>query len=288
MKIGIVSINKKRTIAVKADSGIVPLEVFLDMLKIDSPGSVLLDDETVSEINAILQKKELYKDFIIEEDSVNYYPPIEKPGKIIGIGINYRKHAAETGMAIPKEPILFSKFNNAIAANGQEIRIPNVTKELDYEGELAIVIGKSARNVEKDEAFAYVFGYTIANDVTARDLQFMTGQWLLGKTLDGFAPIGPYITTRSDIPNPNNLTIKTYVNGEIRQDSNTSDMIFKCDELISYISNFFTLEPGDIILTGTPSGVIYGMPKDKQVWLKHNDEVRIEIENIGTLANKFQ
>lgn len=162
--------------------------------------------------------------------------------------------------------------------------MPESAEKFDYEAELVIIIGKEARNVSKEEALSYVFGYTIGNDFSARDLQMRTGQWLLGKTCDGFAPIGPYITTADEI-NPNNLKVQCKVNNEIRQSANTRDMIFDCATIISYVSKHMTLKPGDIIFTGTPSGVILGYPEDKQSWLKSGDEIKINIENLGTLVN---
>ncbi|MDQ0199161.1 2-keto-4-pentenoate hydratase/2-oxohepta-3-ene-1,7-dioic acid hydratase in catechol pathway [Neobacillus ginsengisoli] len=202
--------------------------------------------------------------------------------------MNYKKHAVECNMPFPPAPILFSKFNNSITAHGKEITLPSVSSQVDYEAELAIVIGKEAKNVKKEEALSVVYGYCVANDVSARDLQSKSAQWLLGKTCDGFCPIGPYLVSKDEIENPNNLNIVSYVNGEIRQDSNTADMIFNCEELISYISEHFTLQPGDIILTGTPEGVILGLPEERRVWLKECDEVSVKIDKLGNLINTFK
>lgn len=222
------------------------------------------------------------------EESLNFGPCIQEPQKIICIGLNYKKHAVECNMPFPLAPILFSKFNNSITAHGKEITLPSVSSQVDYEAELAIVIGKEAKNVKKEEALSVVYGYCVANDVSARDLQSKSAQWLLGKTCDGFCPIGPYLVSKDEIENPNNLNIVSYVNGEIRQDSNTADMIFNCEELISYISEHFTLQPGDIILTGTPEGVILGLPEERRVWLKECDEVSVKIDKLGNLINTFK
>jgi 2-keto-4-pentenoate hydratase/2-oxohepta-3-ene-1,7-dioic acid hydratase in catechol pathway len=162
-----------------------------------------------------------------------------------------------------------------------------VSSQVDYEVELVIVIGKQAKYVSKENALSYVFGYCNVNDISARDLQMRTQQWLLGKTCDKFSPLGPYLVTADEVGNPNQLEMKCIVNGEVRQNSNTSDMIFYCDELVSYISQHMTLVPGDIILTGTPQGVVIGYPEDKRVYLKHGDVVTIEIEKLGTLTNRM-
>lgn len=226
-----------------------------------------------------------HSNLLLDENGLTFGPAVTQPGKILCIGLNYRKHAEETGSAIPQTPILFSKFNNALAGHQEEVPLPVVSQQVDYEAELAIVIGRTARNVSKEEALDYVFGYCCANDLSARDLQFRTQQWLLGKTCDKFAPVGPYIVTADEVQEPNALSISCYVNGAVRQSSNTSDMIFHCHEIISYASQHMTLEPGDIILTGTPEGVVLGYPPEKQVYLQAGDVVTVEIEKLGSLTN---
>ncbi|BBI34249.1 fumarylacetoacetate hydrolase family protein [Cohnella abietis] len=223
----------------------------------------------------------------LEEESLKLGPCVTHPNKIICVGLNYRKHAKETNMAIPEYPILFNKFNNTLSADGDEIELPRVTEKVDYEAELVIVIGKNAKYVTKEAALSHVYGYCNVNDLSARDLQMRTQQWLLGKTCDGFSPLGPYLVTADEVGDPNNLEIKSFVNGEVRQNSNTSDMIFACDEIVSYISQHFTLTPGDIILTGTPEGVVMGYPPEKQVYLQAGDLVTIEIEKLGSLTNRM-
>jgi 2-keto-4-pentenoate hydratase/2-oxohepta-3-ene-1,7-dioic acid hydratase in catechol pathway len=223
-----------------------------------------------------------------EEGSVRFGPCVPNPGKIICVGLNYRKHAEESNLPVPEYPVLFNKFKNSVAAHGDVIQLPLYSNEVDYEAELVIVIGKQAKHIAKEKALEYVFGYCNANDLSARDLQTRTSQWMLGKTIDGFSPLGPYLVTSDEVGDPNNLSIRSIVNGEVRQNSNTADMIFHCDEIVSYISQYMTLEPGDIILTGTPEGVILGYPKEKQIWLKEGDEVTIEIEKLGRLTNRFQ
>ena len=215
-----------------------------------------------------------------------FAPPILQPGKILCIGLNYADHSEETHMQLPAAPTIFSKFSNALAAHNQAIPLPKTASQYDYEAELVIVIGKKTHNVKTENAIASVFGYTIGNDLSARDLQTRTSQWLLGKTLDKFAPIGPYLVPANEV-DPANLRIQSYVNGQLRQDSNTSKMIFDCAYIISYISQYMTLHPGDIIFTGTPAGVILGYPPEKQIWLKAGDKVTVRIEKLGELTNQL-
>jgi 2-keto-4-pentenoate hydratase/2-oxohepta-3-ene-1,7-dioic acid hydratase in catechol pathway len=237
-------------------------------------------------VNQVLQSGN--PELLEAEESLSLGPCVTNPGKIICVGTNYRKHAEEVSMPIPELPLLFSKFNNTISASGDEILLPFNSEQIDYEAELCIVIGKTAKRIAKGDALQYVFGYCNVNDLSARDLQFRTHQWLLGKTCDGFSPVGPYLVTSDEVGNPNDLGIRTHVNGEIRQNSNTSDMIFHCDEIVSYVSQHMTLAPGDMILTGTPEGVIIGYPKEKQVWLKDGDEVTVEIDKLGRLTNRLR
>jgi 2-keto-4-pentenoate hydratase/2-oxohepta-3-ene-1,7-dioic acid hydratase in catechol pathway len=220
----------------------------------------------------------------IAEDKAKFAPCVTNPEKIVCIGLNYRKHAAETGQPVPTQPILFNKYNTALNACGGVIAVSKEKAEkFDYEAELVIVIGRTARNVAEAEALQYIFGYCTGNDFTARDLQSRSSQWMLGKTLDGSGPIGPWLVTADQV-NGDNLKIECRVNGEVRQSSNTSDMVFNCKQLVSYISHHMTLKPGDIIFTGTPEGVISGYPKDKQVWLKPGDKLSTSIEKLGELT----
>jgi 2-keto-4-pentenoate hydratase/2-oxohepta-3-ene-1,7-dioic acid hydratase in catechol pathway len=220
----------------------------------------------------------------LEESTVQLGPCVTNPEKIICIGLNYRKHAAEVGQPVPKVPILFNKYNTALNGHRGVIKVSQEPAEkFDYEVELVVVLGRTARNVSEADALSHVFGYCTGNDFTARDLQSRTSQWMLGKSGDGFAPVGPYLVTADQVPDPNNLKLECRVNGEVRQSSNTSDMVVSCAGLVSYISRHFTLRPGDIIFTGTPEGVIAGYPKDKQVWLKAGDRVSSTIEKLGEL-----
>lgn len=224
----------------------------------------------------------LNEDVVLSPDSVVYLPPVN-PGKILAIGRNYADHAIEQGQKPPDAPMLFNKLLNSLSAHKQPIVLPAISSKVDYEAELAVVIGQRASRVAESEALDYVFGYTLINDVSARDLQFGDGQWTRGKGLDGFAPLGPFITTRDEIVNVHDLKIEGRLNGEVMQSSNTAKMIFKIPYLISYISQGITLEPGDVIATGTPEGV--GIFRDPPVLLKSGDVFEVLIESLGTLRN---
>jgi 2-keto-4-pentenoate hydratase/2-oxohepta-3-ene-1,7-dioic acid hydratase in catechol pathway len=221
--------------------------------------------------------------YFVAEDKAPFGPCVTDPEKIVCIGLNYRRHAAETGNPVPKMPILFNKYNSALNCCGGSVAVSKEKAEkFDYEAELVIVIGRTARNVSETDAPQYIFGYCSGNDFTARDLQSRSGQWMIGKTLDGSGLIGPWLVTADQVDG-DNLKIECRVNGEVRQSSSTSDMVFNCKQLVSYISDYMTLRPGDIIFTGTPEGVISGYPKDKQVWLKPGDRITTSIEKLGDL-----
>ncbi len=221
--------------------------------------------------------------WLLDESDLTYGPCVPDPGKIICVGLNYRRHAAESGMETPKTPVLFNKFNNTIAAPGEGVPLPTVAKQYDYEAELVVILGKKAKYVSVSDALEYVLGYCNGHDVSARDLQMTTSQWLLGKSLDKFMPVGPYTVTSDMVGDPQRLQIRLWMNGELRQDSNTADMIFSVAEVVSYVSQHMTLEPGDIITTGTPEGVILGF--EDKVWMRPGDEVTVEIEGLGRLTN---
>jgi 2-keto-4-pentenoate hydratase/2-oxohepta-3-ene-1,7-dioic acid hydratase in catechol pathway len=280
-------------LGVKTDKGILDVEAaitkFPDVTDVPRTVSELIhqSNEVREPFASLVQKASREDSLFYEEDSLEFGPCVPNPQKIICAGLNYKKHAMEVGQPFPPFPLLFSKCNNTLAGHQQSVKLPIRSSQVDYEAELAIVIGKEAKHVEKENALSYVYGYCIANDLTARDLQFASSQWLLGKTCDGFCPIGPYLVSQDEVGNPNQLRIRSLVNEEVRQDSNSSDMIFGCEELISYISEHMTLYPGDIILTGTPEGVIMGYPEEKRVWLKEGDEVIIEIEKLGHLTTTF-
>ncbi len=216
-------------------------------------------------------------------NAISLLAPVTFPPKIICLGLNYSDHAGETKSSIPDEPIIFMKPRTAIIGPNQKIIKPTFVKELDYEGELCIVIGKTGKHIPIEKAAEHIFGYTVFNDVSARDFQFKDGQWTRGKSFDTFAPIGPSITTRSQLKNTNDLVIRTWVNDELRQNGTTRNMVFSVSQIVHHLSRVMTLEPGDLIATGTPAGVGFAM-KPKR-FLKDGDVVRIEVEGIGTLEN---
>lgn len=271
-------------LGIREERGIIDVEKTAKSNSLEVPSTIeeviAGGEQSIAQLQALIGKEGT----IISEEDITYAPSVTNPEKIICVGLNYINHAEESKMDIPTSPILFSKFNNALAAHKQTITLPKNAEKYDYEAELVIVIGKEAKDVSKKDALSFVFGYTVGNDLSARDLQFRTGQWLLGKTVDNFAPIGPEIVTADEV-NPTKLNISCKVNGEIRQNANTKDMIFDCATIVSYVSQHMTLKPGDVIFSGTPDGVILGYSEDRQIWLKAGDEIEVSIENVGTLTN---
>jgi 2-keto-4-pentenoate hydratase/2-oxohepta-3-ene-1,7-dioic acid hydratase in catechol pathway len=217
-----------------------------------------------------------------ELDSIEFLPAVY-PSKILAIGRNYAEHAAEGGAELPKAPLLFNKLPNALSAHNAPIVLPIISEQVDFEAELAVIIGRETRRVSEAEALDYIFGYSLINDVSARDLQFGDGQWTRGKSLDTFAPLGPFITTRDEIEDVQTLKIEGVLNGEVMQSSNTSKMIFQVAYLVSYLSQGITLQPGDVIASGTPDGV--GIFRKPPVLLKAGDVFEVKIEKVGTLRN---
>ncbi|WP_169088258.1 fumarylacetoacetate hydrolase family protein [Paenibacillus sp. PL91] len=297
MKLVTIEQDGQFRLGVKLDGRILDMKSALERLPdADVPTDIMAviegGEKSVRAITAyterLLESAEHAEAVLLHEEAVQFGPCVTRPNKIICVGLNYRQHAIETNAPIPKYPILFNKFNNTLTGHQKDIALPErVTSQVDYEAELVIVIGKTAKYVSKEEALQHVFGYCNVNDLSARDLQMRTQQWLLGKSCDDFSPLGPYLVTADEIADPNDLEIKCTVNGETRQHSNTSDMIFPCDEVVSYISQHMTLVPGDIILTGTPEGVVLGYPEEKRVYLKDGDVVTIEIEKLGRLTNRL-
>lgn len=220
----------------------------------------------------------------IDKEELLLRAPVPAPTKIVCVGLNYKDHAAEIGQDVPDEPVLFAKWANSVVGQSASIEIPAASAEVDYEAELGVVIARTAREVDVDDALDHVAGYTCLNDVTARDLQFVNGgQWTRGKAIDTFLPMGPVLVTPDEVGDTSDLTVRCVVNGEVVQDSSTSQMVFGVAELVSFISRTVTLEPGDVIATGTPPGV--GYMRDPQLFLKDGDVVSVEIERIGTLSN---
>jgi 2-keto-4-pentenoate hydratase/2-oxohepta-3-ene-1,7-dioic acid hydratase in catechol pathway len=215
--------------------------------------------------------------------TIRYLPPIEAPQKIICMGLNYRDHAAEVGLPVPTQVTAFAKYANSLIGDGAAIEIPRESEQVDYEAELAVVIGTRGRHISLDAAYAHIAGYTIVNDVSVRDYQMRTSQWMLGKVFDTHAPCGPVIVTTDEIPDPQALAIRTLIDGEVLQDSTTAQLVFNVPQLIAELSAIMTLEPGDIIATGTPPGV--GTSRTPKRWMRAGERVRVEIETIGALEN---
>jgi 2-keto-4-pentenoate hydratase/2-oxohepta-3-ene-1,7-dioic acid hydratase in catechol pathway len=267
--------------AIITENGIYPIRDFESLNENNNSNFSLLIDciKNLENLNLCEQ------DTLLNEEDLIIGPCVPNPQKIICIGLNYRKHAFESGMDIPTVPIIFTKYSNTLTDYGADVPLGQEGEQFDYEVELGVVIGKKCKNVSKEDALDYVFGYCVANDLSCRDLQFKTSQWLLGKSLDHFLPLGKYLVTANEVVDPQNLQLTCYLNGERRQNSNTVDMIFSVAEIIAFLSKYLTLEPGDLILTGTPEGVIMGLSEKK--WLKPNDIVCVEIEKLGRSENKF-
>ncbi|HEV8215879.1 MAG TPA: fumarylacetoacetate hydrolase family protein [Gemmatimonadaceae bacterium] len=223
------------------------------------------------------------KGWLVAAEDAYWFAPVPRPGKIVCVGLNYRDHAEESGLAVPKVPVIFSKFSTCVIAPGEPVVIPTTSERVDYEAELAIVIGRRAKHVSAERAYEYVLGYTAFNDVTARDFQFGDGQWQRGKSCDTFAPMGQTIVTTDEIPDPHSLRISLALNGAVMQESNTDQLIFSVPRMIEFISASITLEPGDVIATGTPAGV--GFARKPPVFLKPGDVMEVNIERIGGLGN---
>ena len=238
---------------------------------------------TLSDISALAGKLRAPASPLVPIKSLRLAPVVVTPEKIICVGLNYRRHAIEANMPVPTTPVIFGKFANSLSASGERIALPTVDVEYDYEAELGLVIGREARDVSVDRALDFVAGYCCANDLSARGAQLATSQWMIGKMLDGFLPLGPYLVTTDDIPDPQALRVLCQVNGEVRQLSWTSDMIFSVAEIVAFLSRYATLKPGDVIITGTPEGVQMG--QKTPVWLKPGDEVAIDITGLGVLTN---
>jgi len=277
------------TLGVRTAKGILDVAAAAALFRIKAPTTIhqVMEGADCAPLAKLVEKATTDargKSVLVSEAKAKFGPAVPNPEKIICVGLNYRQHAAETGMPIPPAPLLFNKFNNALTGHRSTVKLPSkVDNQFDYEVELVIVIGRTARDISKADALKYVFGYANGNDLSARGLQRVTSQFMLGKVPDGFAPLGPWLVSADQIKDPDNLTVQTFVNGEVRQDLNTSDMIYDCRTIVSYCSQHMTLRPGDIIYTGTPQGVILGYPKDKQKWLKAGDRVKTVVQHLGEL-----
>lgn len=293
MKLLTYEVQELHKLGVQTDEGIIDIQATAEKTGISDVETDIMaviagGEQAINQLSNLLKQAEEANTVVyVNSENLVWGPSVTRPHKIICVGLNYRKHADETNAPYPEFPILFNKFDNTLTGHNSEIPVPKVTEKLDYEVELAIVIGKKAKNVNEADALDYVFGYSTANDLSARDLQMRTPQWMLGKIGDKFSPMGPYLVTADEVGDPNDLKLKTIVNGEVKQDSNTSDMIFNCAEIVSYISQYLTLEPGDVILTGTPEGVVLGLPEDQQRYIQPGDVITCEIEKLGALTNYY-
>jgi 2-keto-4-pentenoate hydratase/2-oxohepta-3-ene-1,7-dioic acid hydratase in catechol pathway len=284
--------NKADYLGVKTGQGILDVAAANRVLNVpgvaDSPGAFyatgLSGLPTLKEFVNRALEAEGRAAWLLAEDRLELGPCLPRPGKIICVGLNYRNHAKESKLEIPPVPVLFSKFQNAVAAPNEPVPLPAVAEKYDYEAELAVVIGRQAKYVPEGQALDYVLGYCNTNDVSARELQSKTSQWLLGKSLDKFLPVGPYLLTADEAGDPQNWPVRCWFNGELRQNSNTADMIFSVTQLVSFISQHMTLEPGDLISTGTPEGVILGQPHPR-TWMKPGDTMTVEVGPLGRLTN---
>lgn len=275
----------KFTLGVRTPKGVLDVERAAAAVGVRAPGTPddVLAGKNLGGLRKVLAESGK-KAFLLQEGDFAFGPCVTGPQKIIMMGFNYRKHCNELKIPIPTTPVFFNKFNNALLGHGGTIRLPTaVARNFDYEVELVVVLGKTAHEVSVKDALSFVGAYCTGNDFSARDLQFKTSQYMIGKTSDGFAPIGPWLVGADLVGDPQKLKLECRVNGEVRQSSNTDDMIFSCAELVSYASNLMTLQPGDIIFSGTPEGVIQGKPEGQRIWLKPGDKLSTEIEKLGEL-----
>ena len=277
-------------LGVRTERGILDVPAAARLLGRYAPATLdaLLQEEDGPSVQALvaaaLDSSEAAPAFL-PEDQVEYGPLVRHPDKVVCVGLNYRRHAEEIGAAVPEWPVLFNKFSASLNRHGGTVELPvEHASQFDYEVELVIVMGRRARNVSEADALDHVAGYATGNDFTARDLQTgRGGQWMIGKAIDGFAPLGPHLVTADQV-DPDRLALECRVNGEVRQSSTTADFIFDTRTMVSYISQFFTLEPGDIIFTGTPEGVIAGLPPEEQVWLQAGDRIDCSVAGLGELS----
>ena len=276
MKLCNISVNGETHLAVETERGMIDATAAGCLLNMDA----LIRGAGREELNRIALDESLP---LVDEPV--YANVVNRPGKLVCVGLNYRAHAAGVNMKLPDYPILFSKFDNALTPAETDVTLPPWESSYDYEAELVIVMGKTAWNVREDEAKDYIFGYTCGNDFSLRDAQMRSGQWLIGKTMPGFGPGGPCIVTADSFDPEEGKNVRSYVNGVMRQNGSTAEMIFSCARIVSYASKYIRLEPGDLIFTGTPSGV--ALEEKEKVWLKPGDVVDVFIEDIGTLTNRL-
>ena len=280
MKLATILTDRGPRAALAVPGGLVDLHAADPSIPDSLPGILAAGSECLERVAACAQM-----DPTVAEDQPRFLPVIPSPQKILCVGLNYADHARESGAEVPEEPVIFSKFASALTGHGQPIELPRTSAEVDYEAELVVVIGRRGKHVPEQQAMDYVAGYACGHDVSARDWQLRKpgGQWLLGKTFDTFAPVGPYLVTRDEVPDPHQLDIQLRLNGQTMQSSNTRELIFSIPRLIAYISQVMTLEVGDLIFTGTPPGV--GFSRKPPVFLKPGDVAEVEIQHLGVLRN---
>ena len=282
--------NGQPTLGIHTPAGVLDVAAAARARGVEVPRTTdeVLRGAHLAALRALVTGSERDGRFLVKEDEVTFGPCVTSPEKIIMMGFNYRRHCQEVKLPIPASPTFFNKYCNALLGHRGTIVLPvKVASQFDYEAELVVVIGKTARDVSDADALSYVFGYCSGNDFSARDLQFKTTQYMIGKTCDGFAPIGPWLVSADEVADPQDLTVTCRVNGELRQSSSTADMIFTCAQLVSYASRHMTLKPGDIIFTGTPEGVVQGRPEKDRAWLKPGDEILTAVGNLGELQFKL-
>ncbi len=277
--------NNKLVPGILTDKGVIDVCSISDYFKQKEFAGSPLSNNELEELQELIDSAANTPTTYLKESDLEIGPCVPRPSKIICIGLNYRKHAEESNMPIPITPIVFTKYSNTLIDYMQNVALGPEGEQFDYEVELGVVIGRKCKKVSESTALDYVFGYCTANDLSCRDLQFKTSQWLLGKSLDQFLPLGKYVVTADEVGDPQQLQLTCTLNGEGRQNSNTADMIFSVATIIEFLSRYMTLEPGDLILTGTPSGVIMGLPEKR--WLKPGDNVKVEIEKLGHTENKM-
>lgn len=271
-------------LGIRTDAGVVDVRRAAEATGRSAPASVR--EAIAGGADALRRLEDLLAENAVEplaESGVRFAPAVPDPDKIICVGANYLRHAKEAGIPVPEVPIYFPKYENSLSAHRDEVVLPDVTQRGDYEVELVAVIGRETRNVDPGTALDHVFGYATGNDLSARELQQRSSQWMYGKAIDGFAPLGPYVVTADEVPDPQALDLRCWVNDELRQDSNTRDMIFPVADLVADLSRIMTLKPGDLIYTGTPEGVALGMAEPR--WLQVGDEVACEVQGLGRLVS---
>lgn len=267
-------------LAIKTDLGLIDANAAGFSGNMDS----VIAENSIEELERISKTENLP---VLKTEDITFANVVNKADKLICVGLNYSEHAKNSGVKTTAEPTLFSKFSDALCPSDDEIFLPPYEKSYDYEAELVIIIGKSAFNVSEEEAIDCIFGYTCGNDLSCREAQLRTTQWLIGKAIAQFGPCGPYVVTSDEFDPCKDNYIRCYVNGEMKQNGKTSQMIFNCAEIVSYISKYIRLNPGDLIFSGTPSGVVVEKKPDDRVWLKSGDVVEVDIEGIGVLRNKL-